>query len=121
MKILRLGIFLVLVSAGFVFAQSWTVDSFTHESVTVVELTSTSLTAATYKPSGNVPPTKRAVITVEDAHVRWRTDGTAPTQTVGHLTQIDGVIILETLSDIINFRAFGLSSTSSTLHITYER
>jgi len=29
--------------------------------------------------------TKRAVISVEDADVRWRADGTAPTGSVGHL------------------------------------
>lgn len=121
MRAIRLGFILVLVWAGVVFAQAWTTVAFTHESVSVAELTSTSLTAATYTPTGNVPPTKRAVITVEDAHVRWRADGTAPTETVGHLAQIDSVIVLEALTDIKNFKAIGLSPTSATLMVTYER
>ncbi len=121
MKVLRLAAILILAWVGIVFAQSWTVTAFDHESITVTYNTVSNLTTTTYQPTGAVPPVKRAMITVEDAHARYRADGTSPTISVGHLVKIDDVIVLETISDIKNFAIIGLSSTNTVVMVTYER
>ena len=121
MKTLRLGMFLVFVWVGVVFAQSWKVQGFAFENVTSAYNTVATLTAATYTPTGNVPPVKRAIITLEDAHVRWRADGTNPAVSTGHLLKIDDVVVLESIEEISNFAIIGLSPTSASIMVTFER
>lgn len=101
-------------------------DQFACESVSVAYNTATSLTKATWQPGGAVPPVKRAVITVETAHIRWRADGTDPTLTVGLLgtwnsNDAKTVIVLEGESQIRNFSAMGLAPTAAVLNVCYER
>jgi len=67
---------------------------------------------------------KGCIITVEDADVRWRADGTAPTSTEGHLLRVDDVMILD--SDRKNWRSFlnaiqfiRTGSTDAALKITW--
>ena len=65
---------------------------------------------------------KRAVFTVEDASVRYREDGTAPTSTEGHLLVAGDVLKYKdanyetTLNKIQFIRA---TNTSAALKITY--
>jgi len=63
---------------------------------------------------------KRAVITIENARIRYRYDGTNPTTTEGHLVGAFSVIILSTTENIQNFRAIRQGSSNATLRITYE-
>ena len=61
----------------------------------------------------------RAIIVVEDATIRWRIDGTNPTNTVGTKSFINSTIILESRTQITNFKAIRTGSTSSKLSVMY--
>jgi len=63
---------------------------------------------------------KRAVITVENARIRYRYDGTNPTTAEGHLVGAFSVIILTTTTSIQNFRAIRQGANSATIRVTYE-
>ena len=63
--------------------------------------------------------TKKVVITVESANIRYRVDGTNPTATVGELVTVTQRITLTSFSDIENFRAIRTGSTSATLDVHY--
>lgn len=95
-------------------------ETFADEAITVSSAAK-SLTAATYKPGGQVPPTRRAVITVEDAQIRFRTDGSAPTSSVGHIANIDDVIMLSNINDMSNFKAIRTTSTDAKIYVSYKR
>jgi len=71
------------------------------------------LTAATYDAS------KRAVITVETAQIRYRADGGAPTTTVGHIADIGDTIELESASEIANFKAIRTGANSGLISVSY--
>ena len=64
-----------------------------------------------------------AVITIETAAIRFRTDGAAlPTSTTGHEAFPPGdVINLESKVEIANFNAIASSAVSATLRVTYGR
>ena len=83
------------------------------ESVTVDD-TADILTAATYGTS------KRALLTVETAQIRFRLDGTAPTSSVGHIANAGDQIVLASNGDIANFKAIRTTSTSATLRCSYS-
>lgn len=73
-----------------------------------------ALTGATYG-------TRRyAEITVETAEIRFTTDGTAPTATVGHKVGPGYVIELDSSEDIVAFRAIRVGSTSAVIQATYQ-
>jgi len=72
----------------------WHGTTFAYESITV-GASAVSLTNATFNPTGSVPPAIRAIITVEDDTIRFRTDGTDPTSSEGHKGKEDDVIILD--------------------------
>lgn len=81
----------------------------------VVDNTATSLTTASGDLHGF-----RAVITCEDAQVRFRYDGGDPSATVGHLLNIGDQLILEGRSNIINFKAIRTGGVNGTLLVTLE-
>ena len=62
---------------------------------------------------------KKAVITIEDADLRWRTDGTNPTTSIGLLGAAGGVIVLNGNSAIKNFRCICRSGTA-VLNVQYQ-
>ena len=93
---------------------------FTHESITVSS-SSVGLTEATYSPGTQVPPTRGAIITVEDQNIRFRIDGTAPTSSVGHLAKNDDTITLGSIDDVTNFRAIRQSGVDATIRVSYKR
>lgn len=59
--------------------------------------------------------------TVEDGQIRYTYDGTAPSDTVGHLAYVGDHIILEGNVNIVAARFFRDTATSGTLHYTLER
>lgn len=85
------------------------------ETVTVTG-TATTLTPPTYDC---LYKQTKAIITVEVANIRVRTDGTAPTAAVGHLVNIGDVIELDSIEDITSFQAIRTGDTSATLSVTY--
>lgn len=96
----------------------WHGITFAYESITVSS-TAVSLTSATYKPGGATPLVKRAIITVEDGTIRFRTDGTAPTASEGHRAKEDDIIILDSSDDIVNFKAIR-TATDAKIRVTYK-
>lgn len=60
-----------------------------------------------------------ALITVEDAPVRWTIDGTTPTATVGHECQAGGVIKLYNSTQIQKFRIIPVSAAAK-IAVTYS-
>lgn len=62
------------------------------------------------------------LITVEDAAVRWRADGTAPTTTEGHLMNVGDVLNLTDRNYrtmLGNLKFIRTTTTSGKLKITY--
>ena len=74
-----------------------------YESITVSS-TAKTLTAATYEAR------PYAFITVENAQIRFRLDGTAPTATEGHLAEPGDIIHLRNHDQLEDFQAIRVSA-----------
>lgn len=61
----------------------------------------------------------KAVMTVEDATLRYRDDGTAPTATVGLKVFSAGTIILNSRSSIMAFKSIITGATNSEINVLY--
>lgn len=95
-------------------------DAFAFESV-IVAGTAIGLTQATYNPTGE-PGAEHALITVEDAQIRWRADGDAdPTATAGHVAEPGDAFKLQSSQSIKNFKAIRTGGVSATIRITFLR
>jgi hypothetical protein len=91
-----------------------TPKTFTFEQLSVSNAAGgTSLTASKY---GNA---FRAFITVE-GDIRFRIDGIAPTSSMGHLAEHGDRIVLESASDIKNFKAISTTSNNVNINISYS-
>src|SRR3990167_10304574 len=89
-----------------------------HESVTV---SSTAIgIASTVSLSGETIRGQRALITCEDAQIRYTTDGTTPTTTVGHLLEAGQSIEVIGYADIDAFQAIRTGGTDGVLKVTLE-
>ena len=64
---------------------------------------------------------RAALVTVEDASIRFRIDGTDPTSEVGHLLNPGDSIILRNVNNIRRFRAIRAGTADATLRVTYFR
>ena len=64
---------------------------------------------------------KLAVAKVESAQIRYRTDGTAPTATVGVVADPGDVIQVWGSADILAFRAIRTGGVSATLSTEFSR
>jgi hypothetical protein len=89
--------------------------TFADETLTVTN-SATPLTVATYAAS---PGATWAVITVEDANLRWWASGATPTTTQGHLAQPGDVITLSDPNEIRRFRAIRAGDTDAVLQVSY--
>lgn len=87
--------------------------NFAFEKLTVN--TATALTAATYGNSVG-----GALITVETDQVRFRTDGTAPDSTTGHLLNVGDVLVLSSPSDVQRVKFIKVTN-NATLQVSYYR
>lgn len=83
-----------------------------QESVTVSSI-SKALTAATYKNHNT------ALITCEDATVRFWLSGTAPTASEGHILKADGELQLNSFDQIANVRFIRKGGADATLRVSY--
>lgn len=95
--------------------------AFNFEQLTI-STAALSLTATEYTvdSSGTGEKAKRAIITVEDAQIRYTYDGTTPTSTVGHALNPFDVLTLVGSDNISNFKAIRKGSTNAKISITYE-
>ena len=100
-------------SDGAPFSQMKGYKASAFESVTVDD-TATALTSGTYGDA------VRAVITCEDAQIRFRVDGSDPTSSVGHILDSGSLLMLESNDDIAAFRAIRTGSSDGTLMVTYQ-
>jgi len=91
--------------------------AFNYESITVSN-SAVGFTSSKYKTS--VHSAQRAFVTVENAQIRYRYDGTNPTTSEGHLLSPGDVLIIEGYDNIKNFKAIRIGSNDATLRVTYE-
>lgn len=92
--------------------------AFAYESITVTD-SAKSLTSGTYTDEGEAAT--RAFITAEDAQMRYRYDGTTPTDSEGHLLNPMDSLVLKGSSNIKNFKIIRKSTTNGTIRVTYEK
>ena len=62
----------------------------------------------------------RAVVTVAGDSIRYRLDGTDPSDTVGHIAYASETIVVEGTTNLTRFRMFRVT-TDATVTVTYER
>ncbi len=60
-----------------------------------------------------------ALVTVETAPIRFRTDGGTPTASVGHLVQAGGSFEVIGPGDVFQFRAIRATGTDGAISVTY--
>ena len=92
------------------------IPTFAYESI-AVDNTVKSLSSIYTDDDGNIA--MKAVITIETAQIRWRMDGENPSSSDGHLSNPTDTILLNNSSDIKNFRATRVGSTSATIRVSY--
>ena len=88
-------------------------EAFDDEVITVAD-SAIGLTAGTYLTA------TKAEMTLETAQIRIRKDGSDPTTSVGHLVEVGDQIVLNSASDIANFKAIRTGSNSGKLPVTYS-
>lgn len=91
---------------------------FADEAITITSAAK-KLTVATFTRATNIFA-KRAIITVATARIRYRTTGSNPTSSVGHLIGPGAVIILIGTQAIRNFRIIKAGSSNAAVFCTYE-
>lgn len=96
-------------------------ESAAFESVTVSTV-AVGLTSATYslRSANTKRGLKQAVISVENADIRYRMDGTSPTAAIGHIGYKDSFITLSGAADIQKFEAIRKDGTNAVLRVTYR-
>lgn len=93
-------------------------DAVAYEAITV-STTSIGITAAVRAPSGI--STDFCYVTTEAQSIRWTTNGTTPTSTVGHLAAAGAVISLLGPPDITAFRMIRQGGVDATVQVTCSR
>jgi len=91
--------------------------AFAYESITVSN-TAVGFTPSVYNPTGH--KAQVAFVTCEDASIRFRIDGTAPTASEGHLLNSGDSTTIEGYENIKNFKAIRTGASNATLRVTYE-
>ena len=86
-----------------------------YESVTV-STTAIGITGSKMNKGSN--PCVAAFITVEDANIRFRIDGEAPTTTEGHQLKNGQNLTLASPADVRNFLAIRDDAVDATLRVT---
>ena len=86
----------------------------TYEQITVAT-SSIGITATITNPTG-YPQQNTCVLRLETAQVRYRTDGTAPSSTVGTPLEIGDVLVITTNEDARRVRFIRTGATSGLLN-----
>ena len=89
-----------------------------YEKLTV-STAATGLTRSVYETPDNFP--MGALVRVEGADIRFRTDGVAPTATDGIVLRADEVLELDGLNEVAAFQAIleAGAGSNATLHVQY--
>ena len=96
-------------------------EPYDFETLTISS-TASGLTASKLRPNSNpLKECQRVMITVEDASIRYRTDGSDPTSSIGHLANVGDIITLLGQPALDNFRAIRTGSVDASCPVTYER
>lgn len=90
-----------------------------YESIDV-EDTAIGFTTALLRSEDDSTRCDRVFITAETAQMRFRYDGTAPTDTEGHLLNVGDPLVLDDHQSITDFKAIRTGSTSGVLKVTFE-
>ena len=90
--------------------------SYAYESLTVANV-ALALTLSKYAQPGGYAI--KAFITLEDAQVRWRIDGTNPTATEGHLLDAGQNLSLESAEAVRQFKAIRTGDVSGVIKVSY--
>lgn len=116
MKKIILGLILALLCSGIAHAE---IKTLLYESISVgtssAKTGTSTLSASVYDSYRSI----KALYTIELNNVRYRTDGTAPTTTEGHLLYVGDVLTVTGISDIRNFQAIGTVGTA-TIKVSYS-
>jgi len=98
---------------------SSSVTPFAFETITVSTV-SIGFTAATAYPTGGDAPAIMAILTTETNSIRFRSDGAAPSSTVGHLVAASSSIEVCGAQAVRTFRMIR-ASADATIQATYYR
>ena len=93
------------------------VETVAYDSLTVSNLAK-RLTLTKIRGSTTQPRAEGVLITVEGDQIRWRDDGTDPTDTEGHLANPGSTIELDGRNRVEKFRAIRVT-TDATLRVSY--
>ena len=91
----------------------------TSESYTQFEELAITNGAVVPLTAGTYGTMNRAVLTVADASLRFRVDGTDPTTAVGHILYDKDEVKLTSAEEIIKFRCIATSATNVELSCSY--
>lgn len=80
----------------------------------------TGLTAAKLAAATGKHAPVRALITVAEADIRYRLDGTDPSATVGHIVYDTGVLEVEGITNLAALRFIEVSGTAK-ISVSYSR
>lgn len=91
------------------------------ETITVTSTAASELTAAKLNPV-NSREVRQAYLTVETADIRFRVDGSSPTQSAGHLIDIsmNDRVTIAGWENLRHLSMVGVGGTA-TVQVTYER
>lgn len=113
----KLLCFLVFLLSGAAHASC---ESFEFEAITITSETAVGFTASKYAANANYAVPDEALVSFETADVRFRVDGSSPTNTVGIKEIAGGSILLTSQSDLANFKVIGVSA-DGTAHANFSR
>jgi len=92
-------------------------NAFAFETITV-GTTAVGFTTATYKTDTHTA--QRAVVTIEDAGVRYRYDGTNPTSSVGHQLNPGDTLLVVGRGNLDNIKFIRSGTSDGKVVATYE-
>lgn len=97
-------------------------QAFAYESITV-STSAVGLTASKIVPtSGPLRPAFEAFLTLEPTNgIRYRLDGTDPTDTEGHPLAGGGTVTITGTNNLKNFRMIRSGGADATVKVTYFR
>lgn len=112
-----ISLFLFMAVQGFAWETS---ESQNFEQLTVNGTSVSQLTASNLAQTSTQRSPCGALVTVETSALRFRTDGTNPTVSVGHLAAVNTSFVVDSLHDLARLRMIAsVSTSSSTVFVTY--
>ena len=88
------------------------------ETISITNIVKSLTTSKIEDSNGNA---KRIQVTVEDAQIRYKYNGTSPTSSEGHLLNPMDTLELNTTSNIKNLRFIRKGTNNGKVMVTFER